>query len=140
MVDFPYREDHDISGKDTAMQKFTKSSPELVALIKEIMEPTGCDLKIMFGYPAYFVRGNMFTGLFADSMFFRVPAGRQEELMNTHKQLIAFEPLKGRVMKDYLALPQALRAKRKLLEELAALAYEHARALPRKKKKPPISR
>jgi TfoX/Sxy family transcriptional regulator of competence genes len=123
-----------------AMGKFTKSPPELVALIKEIMGPVECDLKIMFGYPAYFVRGNMFTGLFADSMFFRVPDALRDELRKKHKQLTVFEPLKGRVMKDYLALPRALEENRKLLEELASLAYDHACALPRKKKKPPASK
>jgi hypothetical protein len=122
------------------MEKFKKSPPELVALIREIMKSADCDQKIMFGYPVYFVRGNMFTGLFADSMFFRVPAAQREELMARYRGLTVFEPLKGRVMKDYLALPLALKEDRKLLEELASMAYEHACTLPQKKKKAPPAR
>jgi TfoX/Sxy family transcriptional regulator of competence genes len=116
------------------MNKFRKSSPELVSLLTGIMEPFECDKRVMFGYPVYFLKGNMFAGLFADKLIFRIPPDRKDELMRRYSKLEVFEPMKGRIMKEYLAVPEAMTEKKKFLKDMIAAAYEYAKTLPARKK------
>lgn len=53
----------------------------------------------MFGYPAAFVNGNMFTGVFADRVFVRLPADELAEAARLGGKLL--EPMPGRPMKAY---------------------------------------
>ena len=116
------------------MNKFKRSSPELVSLFTEIMEAFECDRRIIFGYPAYFLKGNMFASLFADKVIFRIPLSSKDGLMQRYSKLEAFEPMKGRIMKEYLAVPDALHEKKKFLKDMIVGAYEYAESLPAKKK------
>ncbi len=52
--------------------KWQQAPPELVEFITEEMKNVKCDYRKMFGYPAYFINGNMFAGLFADKLFLRL--------------------------------------------------------------------
>lgn len=58
-----------------------KPSPELVALLDTAMRPFVAERKAMFGCPAYFVNGNMFTGVFADSVFVRLPDDERRQAL-----------------------------------------------------------
>lgn len=78
----------------------------------------------MFGYPAAFVNGNMLGGLFQDRMMLRLsPADLETFRADTGAEL--FEPMPGRVMREYAVVPSAiLKSKAKLRPWLArALAY-----------------
>jgi TfoX/Sxy family transcriptional regulator of competence genes len=57
----------------------------------------------MFGYPCAFLRGNMFFGLFEDSFFLRLSEEDRARII-TLNLAAPFEPLPGRVMKEYVAL------------------------------------
>ncbi|MHB1867691.1 MAG: TfoX/Sxy family protein [Nitrososphaerales archaeon] len=59
----------------------------------------------MFGNLAGFVNGNMFTGLYGDDLFVRLFGDAREELLKLNGTSI-FEPMKGRQMKDYVAVPK----------------------------------
>jgi len=51
-----------------------KSSPELVAFFEmPAPQKQGIVHKKMFGYPACFVHGNLFVGLFKQHLLFRLP-------------------------------------------------------------------
>ena len=53
---------------------FTKAPPELaVRFSATVSALPGAQVRQMFGYPAGFVNGNLFTGIYASSWFVRLP-------------------------------------------------------------------
>jgi len=82
----------------------------------------GAELRKMFGYPAVFVNGNMLGGLFQDSMMLRLSAGDLARIRDEAGAL-PFEPMPGRVMREYVVVPE------KILESKAALGAWLARGL-----------
>ena len=63
----------------------------------------GVTVRPMFGNICAFVNGNMFTGLFGEKLFVRVPAGDRERLIAAGGD--EFAPMPGRPMKEYAVLP-----------------------------------
>ncbi len=59
----------------------------------------------MFGNPAAFVNGNLFTGLFGDNLFVRLSELDEERLRAEGGT--DFAPMPGRPMKGYATLPAA---------------------------------
>ena len=57
----------------------------------------------MFGYPAAFRNGNMFAGLFQDSMILRL--GEADRLALSKRGGRPFEPMPGRPMREYVVVP-----------------------------------
>src|SRR5438045_8741656 len=90
---------------ERAMPSFTKSPPELVARFGAVLERyPDATRKQMFGYPAAFVGGNMATGLFADRWVVRLP---DEEIAAARAAgADSFEPVAGRPMKAFVAIPR----------------------------------
>jgi TfoX/Sxy family transcriptional regulator of competence genes len=88
----------------------------------------------MFGYPAAFVHGNMFAGVFGDQVFARVAPARRQQLEAAHGPL-PFSPMPGRPMKDYVLAPEAIVADEAELADLLAGAFAFASALPPKERK-----
>ncbi len=117
------------------MAGWAKSPPSLVALFTETApHGPGVTYRNMFGYPAAFVNGNMFAGLFQDGLFVRLgPATRAalEAEYGSHP----FAPMPGRPMKDYMLVPEALLEDEAAIERLLAQALAHASGLPAKEKK-----
>ena len=85
----------------------------------------------MFGYPAAFVRGHMFAGLFQDSMILRLSA---EDRADCSGRLGAqpFEPMPGRPMREYLTVPPAMLESPAELERWVGKAFAYAGSLPAK--------
>jgi TfoX/Sxy family transcriptional regulator of competence genes len=83
--------------------------------------------RVLFGAPCWFVGGNMFAGIFADDLFLRLGEVDLAEV----KRLGAkpFEPVKGRVMKEYATLPQSLLGEKPLATWLEK-SYSYASSLP----------
>jgi TfoX/Sxy family transcriptional regulator of competence genes len=107
-----------------------KASPQSSMRLDELASGLKAEKRKMFGYPVYFVNGNMFAGVFADSIFLRLPAGEREGLMAA-KKATPFEPVEGRVMKEYVVLDE-----RTMAEDEAADLFRvgHAYASKLKKK------
>ena len=63
-------------------------------------------LRKMFGYPAAFANGYMFTGLHQANWVVRLPSDGLDELSAAGGR--AFEPMPGRPMSGYLAFPQQM--------------------------------
>jgi len=99
-----------------------KAPPELVARFNEaVVGLAGAEVRKMFGYPAAFANGHMFTGLFADQWMIRLPEDARTELATLGGG--PFEPMPGRPMREYVSLPAAL------IADPAALAPWLERAL-----------
>jgi TfoX/Sxy family transcriptional regulator of competence genes len=64
--------------------KLRKSPEALVAIFDEVTPGPPATKRKMFGFPAGFVNGNMFMGLFEDSMILRLPAELREEMIQQH--------------------------------------------------------
>jgi TfoX/Sxy family transcriptional regulator of competence genes len=108
--------------------KWQKSSQGLVDLFESVMPGPPAMQRKMFGYPAGFVNGNMFMGLFQESMILRLPAGLREEFLNVHNAKI-FEPMAGRPMREYAAVPQPLLLDKKELTAWVSRAFEYGASL-----------
>jgi TfoX/Sxy family transcriptional regulator of competence genes len=93
----------------------------------------GAQVRKMFGYPAGFANGHLFTGLFASSWFVRLPDDQRAELAAAGGA--PFEPMPGRPMREYLVLPSALAGDADAVEPWLARALAHAQQLPPKVKR-----
>lgn len=88
----------------------------------------------MFGYPCCFVNGNMFAGLYRENMIIRLPNGQRKELLKVNGARV-FEPMPGRPMREYVAVPPLLLADEDALRGWIDKSLEYARTLPAKAKK-----
>ena len=108
--------------------KWQKSSQRLIELFESVMPGPPAVQRKMFGYPAGFANGNMFMGLFQESMILRLPTGPREEFLKVHNAKI-FEPMAGRPMREYAAVPQSVMRDRKELTAWVARAFEYGASL-----------
>jgi hypothetical protein len=93
----------------------------------------GAQVRKMFGYPAGFANGHLFTGLFAASWFVRLPDDQRAELAAAGGT--AFEPMPGRPMREYLVLPPAMSVNADSAEPWVLRALAYALQLPPKIKR-----
>ena len=105
-----------------------KIFPGLIELFESVMPGPPAVQRKMFGYPAGFVNGNMFMGLFQESMILRLPTGPREEFLKVHNAKI-FEPMAGRPMREYAAVPQSVIRDNKELTAWVAKAFEYGASL-----------
>jgi TfoX/Sxy family transcriptional regulator of competence genes len=98
--------------------KWKRSSDELVQRFKSALPGDAeVELRSMFGYPAAFVRGNFFSGLFEELVVVRMPAPQRSKLAAL-ANAGGFNPMGGKPMTDWylkeaLALVKELPAKKK---------------------------
>jgi len=115
--------------------EWKKAPTEIVAFIANKMKNINCDYKKMFGYPAYFINGNMFTGVHGDKLFLRLSDADMVALMKNCSEVTFFEPMPGRPMKGYVVLPKIIYLDNKLFAELLDKSIKYISSLPLKKKK-----
>jgi TfoX/Sxy family transcriptional regulator of competence genes len=89
----------------------------------------------MFGCPAYFVNNNMFTGAFQDYIFLRLSEKDRNKLSESYDEATPFEPMQGRVMKEYMVVPETLYNDEVEFNTWLKLAYDYASKIPPKKKR-----
>jgi len=92
------------------------------------------DYRPMFGCPAYFTGGNMFAGVWQETMMLRLSEDDRAEVIAAGGA--AFEPMPGRPMKEYVALPPSMVADPDTAAWWVHRAAAYAASLPPKKKKP----
>jgi len=107
--------------------KWEKSSDKMKQVLARAMEGVDSEERQMFGYPVHFIRGNMFSGLFGDSLFIRLPESRRDDLD-------PLEPMPGRPMKAYSVIPRKIYSNRGSFAKIVSEAAAYARSLPEKKK------
>jgi TfoX/Sxy family transcriptional regulator of competence genes len=115
-----------------------KPSAELVAAFDAVLPGAPAERRLMFGFPAAFVNGNMFMGLFEESFILRLDDKPRAQLLDSGAKL--FEPMKGRAMKQYVVAPEQIVADRKALAKWAKTAFAYGQSLPPKAKKKPITK
>jgi hypothetical protein len=89
----------------------------------------------MFGYPAYFINGNLFTGIHGENLFIRLSGSDAAKTMKAHPEVTPFEPMPGRAMSGYVVLPKSILTDDKAFAELLDKSIEYASTLPPKQKK-----
>lgn len=81
----------------------------------------------------------MFAGLHQDNMFIRLSEKDREKVFATHEGIHPFEPMKGRIMKEYVVLAKSLCAHSATFNTLLNLSHPYVASLPpktpKKKKK-----
>jgi TfoX/Sxy family transcriptional regulator of competence genes len=93
----------------------------------------GATVRKMFGYPAGFVNGQLFTGTFGSSWHVRLPDDQRSQLAAAGGT--PFEPMPGRPMREYLVLPPAIAADPAAAEPWVRRALAYVETLPPKKKR-----
>ena len=112
--------------------KWEKAPEELKVLIERVMAGIDCEKRPMFGYPAFFINGNMFAGLFQSFLFIRLSPTQVTDLTQKHPTISPLEPMPGRPMKEYFVIPEALYRQEGAAKAVAAEAAAYVRALPTK--------
>lgn len=115
------------------MGKWKKAPEALVKVFNHVLAAVpGAQPRTMFGYPAAFVNGNMFTGVFADRVFLRLPNDGLAEAARLGGK--PFEPMPGRAMRAYTEIPDAIVHSPAKLRAWMLRAYECTQSLPPKSK------
>ena len=115
-----------------------KWKPAPAALVK-IFEASvrfipGITQRKMFGYPAAYVNGYLFAGLFENSLVLKLPAESRSELLKL-PGAARFEPIPGRTMGEFVVVPQSVVKNHAQLKPWLELAYEYVKSFPPKAKK-----
>ena len=112
-----------------------KPTPAATAFFERIIPKSpATSVKPMFGNWAAFHNGNMFSGVFGDAVFIRLPPGEREQLMED-EGVGLFEPMKGRPMGEYVTLPGAWRKDPDKARAWVARSVKYVGAMPAKAKK-----
>ena len=113
---------------------WTKPSQGMIDLFDaSLPDGPGLERRKMFGQPCAFVNGNMFAGLLQDIAFARLPPGLHGELDDAFG-VRCFEPMPGRPMKAYVALPDAVLEDEARYAAILQAAYAFTLAMPAKVK------
>jgi hypothetical protein len=92
-------------------------------------------VRLVFGCPCAFIRGNMITGLFGDEWFVRLPPEQRTGLLRV-KGAHPFEPMPGRPLREQVVLPASIVGSPAKLQAYIEKAVVHGRSLPPKAPKP----
>jgi TfoX/Sxy family transcriptional regulator of competence genes len=123
-------------GKGRKM-KFKKTPAELFDFIGNAVKDFKCEGKKMFGGIGYFVNGNMFAGAHQDDLFLRLSENDRKLIMKEYDEVSPFEPMLGRRMSEYVALPESIFTQPGMLTKWLDKSYKYVYSLPLKKKKDP---
>lgn len=120
------------------MATWRRPDESLVRLLDETVSGLEFDQPVdyrpMFGCPAYFTGGNMFAGVWQETVMLRLPADDRAAV--TAAGGGPFEPMPGRAMKEYVALPASMVADPAEAAGWVGKAAAYAASLPPKRKKP----
>lgn len=88
----------------------------------------------MFGYPCSFVNKNMFLGTHNENIFLRLSESDRKAFL-TLDGARQFEPMPGRIMKEYVIIPKWLLEKKVELNHWIERSLNYVTSLPAKTKK-----
>lgn len=112
-----------------------KPSEELSKFLDESISSFDVKKKKMFGCPVYFANDNMVAGVFENDIFIRLSQQDRKKIFSESDEVMPFEPLKGRIMKEYVVLPDSLHNEPEKFHELLRSSFDHVSLLPPKHKK-----
>lgn len=76
-----------------------------------------------------------FSGVHQDNIFLRMSKDDKALAMEEVGGIGHFEPMEGRIMKEYISIPKEVAAEGKLVKILLDKSYDYASSLPPKVKK-----
>ncbi len=94
----------------------------------------GAEPRKMFGYSCIFAKGNMFAGLHEAGMVLRLPEEQRTEFLRL-KGAKQFEPMPGRVMREYVVVPEVLLNSPERLRAWVGKSLAYVSSLPAKPKR-----
>lgn len=103
-------------------------SPLIAAFDAALPEDDLVERRKMFGFPAAFVNGNLFCGLYQEDVIVRLPPDLKVVL--GQQGGLPWSPTPGRVMREYMVLPREIR--RAELERWLSQSFAFASSLPPK--------
>ncbi len=117
-----------------------KKAPQAIIDLFDAVAPgPPAERRQMFGYPCGFVNGNMFVGVYQDTIMLRLPSAQQAEFLKQPGAAV-FEPMPGKPMREYVTAPPSLLADREALRKWVEESLKYASTLSpktaRPKKKP----
>ena len=98
-----------------AKMKWRKSPPELIAAFDAAFPGAPAQRRQMFGYPAGFVNGHLFSGLHQEDWMVRLDEKDRDALLKL-PGAHPFEPMPGHVMREYVVLAPSVIADPKALK------------------------
>jgi len=117
------------------MKKWKPAPRELVAAFEAATSGlSGAEPRKMFGYSCVFAKGNMFAGLHEAGMVLRLPEEQRIEFLRL-KGAKQFEPMPGRVMREYVVVPKGLLNEPEQLRSWVEKSLAYVLSLPAKAKK-----
>ena len=120
----------------TRPRRLAKPPAELVATFEAALpSDPGVKRKLMFGMPAAFIGGNMFTGLYESKIVLRLPPDKLQNFLSL-PGAERFEPMPGRPMTGYALAPEEIIADPDALARWMREALTFAAGMPAKEKKP----
>ena len=116
---------------------FEKLRPEMRDYFEAVAPgpERGLEKRQMFGAPVRFANGNMCIGLHNNRFILRLGEADRADFLTLPGAAI-FEPMKGRPMREYVVVPDALSRDRAALAGWMDRSVAFARGLPPKTKKP----
>ena len=117
--------------------KWRKSPSELISFLAEITKDIDCVPRKMFGYPAYFINNNMFICAFQESVIVRLSEKDKAKVHRQYKIVTPFEPVSGRVMKEYIVIPESLYRDKTAFPRILNMSVNYVSGLPPKLKRKP---
>ncbi len=112
--------------------KWSKPSQDLLDLLEESLKGVKFERRKMFGQYALFINGQMFAGVFEDTVFLRLPAEDQEGVFTEFDEVSQFEPKEGRAMREYITVPDSVFSQADVRRRLLSLSVTYASHLPPK--------
>lgn len=110
-----------------------KSPPGLIAAFDAALpDDARVERRKMFGYPAAFAHGHLFTGLHQESLMVRLGEAQRTALMKVGGS--PFEPMPGRTMREYVVVPAAIVADKRALTTWLKRGLVYVGSLPPKAK------
>jgi TfoX/Sxy family transcriptional regulator of competence genes len=109
--------------------------PELVDLLSMELKGLDCELRKMFGSPAYFVNNNMFIGVHGDHIFMRLSQNDRETILKERDDVSPFVPREGRTMKEYVAFEESFLRDVEIFREWRDRSFTFVSSLPERKSK-----
>ena len=117
------------------MKKWKPAPREAVAAFEAATSGlAGAEPRKMFGYSCVFAKGKMFAGLHEAGMVLRLPDEKRAEFLRL-KGSAPFEPMPGRVMREYVVVPKVLLNAPEQLREWVEKSLSYVSSLPAKEKK-----
>jgi TfoX/Sxy family transcriptional regulator of competence genes len=116
------------------VMEWKKASAELSDFLEQALTGFICVKKKMFGYPTYFVNGNMFAGVHSDNIFIRLSDHDRQEILDLHDEAAVFEPVEGKKMREYIVIPESILTDTTTLNDWLERSFRYASSLPPKDK------